>query len=77
MRTVEDAVAGATGDVDAVFVSCTNIRTAGAIEPLEQRLGLPVVTSNQAAAWHVLSTFGLEGRSGGRLMGPRAVGADS
>jgi maleate isomerase len=33
---------------DLVFVSCTNFRAMEAIADLEARLGLPVVTSNQA-----------------------------
>lgn len=38
-------------DVDTVFVSCTNYPTLPAIEPLEDDLGIPVVTSNQATLW--------------------------
>ncbi|WP_204112635.1 aspartate/glutamate racemase family protein [Shimia biformata] len=40
-------------DVDAVFLSCTNLRTLGIIDNLEQTLGKPVVSSNQALAWHM------------------------
>jgi maleate isomerase len=36
-------------DVDLVFVSCTNFPAMAAIPELRRRLGLPVVTSNQAA----------------------------
>lgn len=35
--------------VDLVFVSCTNFRAMDAIPLIQDRLGLPVVTSNQAA----------------------------
>lgn len=35
--------------VDLAFVSCTNFRAMDAIPLIEDRLGLPVVTSNQAA----------------------------
>lgn len=35
--------------VDLVFVSCTNFRAMDAIPLIEDRLGLPVVTSNHAA----------------------------
>ena len=45
--------AGATAGVDAVFLSCTNLRTLDIIDDLEKRLGLPVVSSNQALAWHM------------------------
>ncbi len=41
-------------DADAYFISCTAIRAAEAIEPLERDLGKPVVTSNQAMVWHSL-----------------------
>jgi maleate isomerase len=34
---------------DCVFLSCTNWQAIQAIEPLQQKLGIPVITSNQAA----------------------------
>lgn len=34
---------------DCLFLSCTNWQAISAIEPLQQRLGIPVITSNQAA----------------------------
>jgi maleate isomerase len=43
-----------TGDVDGLFVSCTNLRTLGIINDLEKRLGKPVLTSNQVLARHML-----------------------
>jgi maleate isomerase len=39
---------------DALFISCTALRSSGIVEALEQKLGLPVVTSNQALVWHCL-----------------------
>lgn len=45
---------------DAVFVSCTNLRTASIIEQAERELGKPVVTSNQALAWHLLRLAGID-----------------
>lgn len=36
-------------DFDALFVSCTNLPAMAARLPLQERLGVPVVTSNQAA----------------------------
>jgi len=39
---------------DAVFISCTAIRSAGLIAPLEAECGLPVITSNQVLVWHAL-----------------------
>lgn len=47
--------------VDAVFLSCTNLRTATIIEPLEERLGVPVLSSNQVLAWHMARLAGAAG----------------
>ncbi len=41
--------------VDLAFVSCTNFPAVAALPELERRLGLPVVTSNQAAIAAVLA----------------------
>jgi len=41
--------------VDLAFVSCTNFPAVSALPELERRLGLPVVTSNQAAVAAVLA----------------------
>ena len=40
-----------------LFISCTNLRTIEIIELLENDLGLPVVTSNQASLWAALRTL--------------------
>jgi len=55
---------------DACFISCTAIRSAGVIEALEAELGMPVITSNQVMAWHVLRCLGLQDQPQGfgRLM---------
>ncbi|MCG6882223.1 MAG: Asp/Glu racemase [Silicimonas sp.] len=54
------AVAAAeTGGCDAVFLSCTNLRTLGAIEALETRLGMPVLSSNQVLGWHLCRLAGV------------------
>jgi maleate isomerase len=47
MSFVESRMAAA--DVDCLFLSCTNWRAVQTIEPLRRKLGLPVVSSNQAA----------------------------
>lgn len=44
---------GSDPKTDAVFLSCTNLRTLDIIEDLEARLGKPVISSNQALAWHM------------------------
>jgi maleate isomerase len=61
------------GDVDAVFTSCTNLRTFPVIEEAERRIGKPVLTSNQVLAWHMLELAGLavETEGPGRLFAAR------
>ncbi len=44
---------------DAVFVSCTALRLMDNIDALEQEIGKPIVTSNQALAWHCLRLAGI------------------
>ena len=62
-------VAGA-GDVDAVFLSCTNLRTLDIIEGLEAELGKPVISSNLALAWHMARLAGVQDAlAPGRLWG--------
>jgi maleate cis-trans isomerase len=45
------AVEHARADADGYFLSCTNTTQIEAIEPIERRLGKPVVNSNQAVLW--------------------------
>jgi maleate isomerase len=52
----------ATRDADAVFISCTNLRTIEIIQRLEGDLGIPVVTSNQASFWLALRMLGINDR---------------
>jgi maleate isomerase len=69
---VLEAWALANGDdqADGYFLSCTALRTAELIAPLEERLGRPVITSNQAMVWHALRHAGMPRPVGpwGRLM---------
>ena len=44
---VETQIAGIRPD--CLFLSCTNWRSIEAIEPLKKKLGIPIVSSNQAA----------------------------
>ena len=53
------AMANRRSDADAYFLSCTTIRATPVIGVLERDLGKPVVTSNQAMAWHALRTGGV------------------
>ena len=55
--------AGLVAEVDraeaqAIFISCTNFRTLEIIEPLEAKLGKPVVTGNSASVWKMLRLLG-------------------
>ena len=50
---------GASDQVDAVFLSCTNLRTLDVIPQIEADLGKPVFSSNQALAWHMGHLAGL------------------
>ena len=51
--------------VDALFLSCTNLRTLDVIDALEARLEKPVLTSNQVLAWHMLQLAGIGAPSRG------------
>ena len=47
-------------EADAVLISCTGQKTADFITDLEQQIGKPVVTSNQATGWQALKMLGVE-----------------
>jgi maleate isomerase len=47
-------------EADALFISCTSMRSAVVINQLEQALSKPVVTSNQALAWHIRQLLGIK-----------------
>jgi len=44
---------GSDASVDAVFISCTNLRTLSAIPVIQAGIGKPVMSSNQCLAWHM------------------------
>lgn len=58
-RIAPASIAGAVRDLarraplDAIFISCTNLRTLDILDPLRAELGLPVFSSNQSLAWHM------------------------
>ena len=43
-----------TPEADCLFISCTALRTIEVLDHLEQELGKPVVSANQAMMWHTL-----------------------
>jgi maleate isomerase len=51
---------GQSPDVDAVFLSCTNLRTLDVIPKIEADLGKPVFSSNQVLAWHMAHLAGID-----------------
>lgn len=53
-RVAELACSVDRPEAEAIVISCTNFRTLEIIEPLEQRLGKPVITSNSASMWEML-----------------------
>jgi len=57
-------------DVDAVFISCTQLPTLPIIDRLERALGKPVITSNQALMWRCLKVLNVRDSIGhyGRLL---------
>jgi maleate isomerase len=51
--------------IDALLVSCAGIRIAPALQTIEDRLGVPVIASNQAVVWQCLRKLGLPDRPQG------------
>lgn len=60
-QSLYDAICsvGRDANVDAIFASCTNLRSFNIIEKAEEAIGKPVLTSNQVLAWHMLSLAGI------------------
>jgi maleate isomerase len=46
-------------EAEAVFFSCTNLRTFDIITELEQKLGKPVLSANQVTVWATLKAAGI------------------
>jgi arylmalonate decarboxylase len=59
-----EAVAKAPG-AEGILISCGGLRTLGVAKPLEERHGLPVVSSTQAAFWAAVRLVGESGRVAG------------
>jgi maleate isomerase len=49
-------------EADIVFLSCTTLNVAGSIDRIEEVIGKPVVTSNQASAWALMRGLGIAPR---------------
>jgi maleate isomerase len=61
-RSVRDAALSLAreANVDGVFLSCSSVRALGVIEKVEAALGLPMISSNQSMAWHMLRLAGIK-----------------
>ena len=46
-------------DADGIVISCTNLRTLTVIPTLEQTLGKPIISANQATIWHACELAGI------------------
>ena len=62
---------------DALFVSCMNFDAMAVAQALEERLGVPVVTSHTATLWRALALAGIEDPipGCGRLLAERRTAA--
>jgi maleate isomerase len=47
---------------DGVFISCTALRTIEIVEGLEEDIGKPVISSNQATLWMMMKMVGIKKR---------------
>lgn len=54
-------------DVDAIFISCTNLKTFNIIDKAEKVLQKPVISSNQALIWHMLKPLKINKKGPGLL----------
>ena len=52
-------------EAEALFISCTAIRAVEVVERIEQTLGKPVITANQAMFWQALRATGCNLKSPG------------
>ncbi|WP_051871287.1 maleate cis-trans isomerase family protein [Streptomyces sclerotialus] len=71
VRTGQVGDAVAAGDrpgADAVFISCTALPTYDVIPALEDRLGKPVISANQATVWALLRAVGSRARGSGQRL---------
>ena len=58
-RVYDLAVETDTSESSAVFISCTNFASVGAIAALEAELGKPVISAVQASFWYALEIAGV------------------
>lgn len=64
-RVRPDSIVTAAGaarhpQAEALFISCTALRAVAVTQAIEDRLGIPVITSNQAMFWQTIRQAGCE-----------------
>jgi maleate isomerase len=75
-RTVAERILAADRPAaQAIFVSCTNLRTYDIIAPLEEMLGKPILTANQLTMWACLGRMNLPMMGPGRWLRDVFTGA--
>ncbi|UCF82575.1 MAG: aspartate/glutamate racemase family protein [Desulfobacteraceae bacterium] len=58
-QAYQAAMQAVVPEADGIFITCTNFRCSDVIEEIENDSGTPVVTSNQATAWHLMKLLGI------------------
>ena len=58
-KTMIDAAIEVSKGVDAIFMSCAAFPATNVIRQIEEKTGVPVVTSNQSMIWMAYRTMGL------------------
>jgi maleate isomerase len=71
-RWLELAQENDTPEADGIFLSCTNTTQIEAVAAIEQKLGKPVVNSNQAVLWGCLKR--LKAKLGDEVAAPANLG---
>jgi maleate isomerase len=58
--TLRAIIEANNNDCDAVFASCTNLKTFNIIEEAEKKIGKPVISSNLALIWNMFELAGIK-----------------
>ncbi len=62
---LSDSAVERAGDPEGLLISCGGLRTLGVAKPLEERHGIPVVSSATAAFWAAMRLVGESGQISG------------
>jgi arylmalonate decarboxylase len=63
---LSDTAVAKAPDAEGILISCGGLKTLGVAKPLEERHGIPVVSSTQAAFWAAMRLVGESGHVAGR-----------